>query len=839
MRLILLFVLAFSFMYANTTIQLKKGWQLVGVPSVLKDMSGFDNIHVEILWGYDAQTQAWKGYAPDITLRDKMKEKNFDILSSLEPWQAAWVFSKEDWSFNFEETVIPQSAHNSVIKLYEGWNLVQIPQRSVVSDAFFGDAVVWKYSGKQEWLANDETLNFPSIETIAVSEGLWVKSETTRTINVNETLSKLRTFDDEASMLAYIRKMMEMNNNYYYPILEPALLPLNGTTADDDSIFSGSDSSSGDETTAQNTTTTNLQEEGVDESDILKHDGVHIFSADNSNGRIVVTSFEKIAQQDYQILSNINMNDKNVVAMYLQNNRLSVVSSKAYYYSVDVAEDIAASSSFYEPSQSFTLEIFNVSDINNITSIASYKLDGNYQDSRLIDGRLFLISQFSPNIQYEYPKVYENSVCSQLDQNEIYVICSAGDVAPCRPDSECAIVGQENCEYGSDYKEWYNNDCNQYNYDANGAWKHDYDNPIVVSENLIPSITTNGISSNLVAPSKFYAPNKLDQRANITSISSFNIEDGTRNETLSFLGNTHNYYASTSSLYLVSSEYPLYYDYLHYKEQQMIYKFSLGDNMAYVGRGFVDGWMLNQFSMSEKDDYLRVATTVGQTWWNSETINSVYTLKNVDETLEVKGQLNGLGHEGETIRAVRFMGNRGFVVTFRQTDPLYTLDLSNPEAPKIVGELSIPGFSTYLHVVDENRVLSIGRNADAQGRQLELQFQLFDITDFASPRLVDKIQIGNENTYSEAEYNHKAFSYRESDLMFGVPYRSYSYGENKDSSENFGIYQIDGMTINSLHTISSSGSDWGNVGRGLIFDLESSTYGALLKGSNIICETVK
>ena len=270
----------------------------------------------------------------------------------------------------------------------------------------------------------------------------------------------------------------------------------------------------------------------------------------------------------------------------------------------------------------------------------------------------------------------------------------------------------------------------------------------------------------------------------------------------------------------------------------MIYKFSFDENLSYEAKGSVTGSMLNQFSMSEKDDYLRVATTSGWSWWNGgETINSVYTLKNENDALVVDGELTGLGHEGETIKAVRFMGSRGFVVTFRETDPLYTLDMSDNSQPKMVGELSIPGFSRYLHIVDENRVLSVGRDADESGSTLGLQLQLFDISDFSNPLLADKIKIGDRYTYSEAEYNHKAFSYRGSDLKFGIAYRSYSYNDNTND-EHFGIYQVDDLSIKSVSTLTASNSSWGNVGRGLIFDFNSTSYGALLKGSNVICEDI-
>ncbi len=837
MRVLPLLFLIISSLFAEINIELKKGWQLIGVATTLEDMSAFNNKNVEIVWGFDGESQSWKGYSPDKEIDQKLIEKEITQLSSLEPWQAVWVFSKEDWLLHVKESTQPIEAKNDLITLYKGWNLIQIPQDSVVSDKFFGDALLWQYNTDSQWLSSDETLNFPSIDTITVGEGLWVKSETTRDIKVDEELAKLSTFDDEASMLSYIRTMLELKSYQYYGIEYSGI----------ETLPSKPDSSADENKDA---TSTNLQEVGVDESDILKNDGKHIFSVDNTNAKIIITSFEKIATQDYKPLFKIDMKDKNVVAMYLQENRLSVISHKSYNYIYDKPVDDAVIPPavvsvkqrlvpYYEnASQYFTLDMFDVSDVSAIKNIGSYDIDGSYEESRLIDGKLFLISQFYPNIEYVYLKVYEETVCTELNREETYANCT-GSTMICEDGKDCKVV--QECNYGEDYQAWNDNLCYQYNYDTKGAWKYDYDNPIIKSENLIPSISDGKSSQPLVRPSKFYAPNKLDQRANITSISRFDIETASAEETLSFLGDTHTYYASMSSLYLVSSKYPYYYSYDYSKTQQTIYKFSLGDTFAYKGRGKVDGTMLNQFSMSEKDEYLRVATTVGQAWWNAETMNSVYTLKENGEKLEIKGALKGLGKKGETIKAVRFMGDRGFVVTFKQTDPLYTLDMSDPLNPTKLGELSIPGFSSYLHVIDENRLLSIGRDADEKGRALALQVSLFNISDFANPKLADKITIGDASlhstTQSEAEYNHKAFVYRESDKIFGFPFTDYTSGSYR---ENFGVYQVDDMNIKKLHTLTTSTKNtWGSSARGLIFNDSNKIYGALFKGSNIMSEIVK
>jgi uncharacterized secreted protein with C-terminal beta-propeller domain len=123
--------------------------------------------------------------------------------------------------------------------------------------------------------------------------------------------------------------------------------------------------------------------------------------------------------------------------------------------------------------------------------------------------------------------------------------------------------------------------------------------------------------------------------------------------------------------------------------------------------------------------------------------------------LEKIGQVGGLG-EGERIYAVRFIEDRGYVVTFRQIDPLFTLDLADPTHPRVRGELKIAGYSAYLHPIGAHQLLGVGQDATPAGRQAGTQLSLFDVADPAAPKLLSKVKLG-EFTSSEAEYDHHAF----------------------------------------------------------------------------------
>lgn len=182
------------------------------------------------------------------------------------------------------------------------------------------------------------------------------------------------------------------------------------------------------------------------------------------------------------------------------------------------------------------------------------------------------------------------------------------------------------------------------------------------------------------------------------------------------------------------------------------------------------GTLLNQYAMSEYDGVLRVASTVSERrgWVNSRQVTEgvVTTLQEQGGALRQLGQVGGLGQQdNESIRAVRFIEDRGYIVTFRQTDPLYVLDLRNPAAPKIVGELKIPGYSGYLHPIGKNLLLGVGQSGlDSSNRstptprgQIGVQFSLFDISDPASPRRIDTQTYGGGS--AAAEFDPKAFLY--------------------------------------------------------------------------------
>jgi len=181
------------------------------------------------------------------------------------------------------------------------------------------------------------------------------------------------------------------------------------------------------------------------------------------------------------------------------------------------------------------------------------------------------------------------------------------------------------------------------------------------------------------------------------------------------------------------------------------------DATTYRAGGDVRGYLLNQFALSEDRGRLRVATTDLPDWLAGDSESFVTVLDEQGDRLVQIGRVGGLGH-GERIYAVRFLGDTGYVVTFRQIDPLYTLDLSDPADPRVMGQLDLLGYSAYLHPLGGDLLLGVGQDATPEGRTAGSQASLFDISDLRHPALLDHHSLG-DNATPEVGFDHHAFLY--------------------------------------------------------------------------------
>lgn len=280
----------------------------------------------------------------------------------------------------------------------------------------------------------------------------------------------------------------------------------------------------------------------------------------------------------------------------------------------------------------------------------------------------------------------------------------------------------------------------------------------------------------------YYIPEFED--TSYLNIAAFNITNNEPANITSYLGVGNEIYASNTNLYITKVKYNYENNSNKHKINTEIYKFNLKDATCnFVKTGTVPGSVLNQFSMDEKDGYFRIATTDSKSWDSEDNTNNLYVL---NENLEIVGKVEGLA-PGERIYSVRFMGNRAYMVTFVQTDPLFVIDLSEPTNPTVLGELKIPGYSKYLHPYDETHLIGIGEDTKVvnygYGDQVTtdgMKMSLFDVTDPSNPKEIDMVKIGAKGTYSEVLYNHKAvlFSKEKNIIAFPISITEENYNVN-------------------------------------------------------------
>lgn len=282
-------------------------------------------------------------------------------------------------------------------------------------------------------------------------------------------------------------------------------------------------------------------------------------------------------------------------------------------------------------------------------------------------------------------------------------------------------------------------------------------------------------------------------------VGGFNINNSEPLNIETFWGASSQIYASEKNLYITKTNYSDYRDY--YKSKTTIYKFDLNNShISLKAKGEVEGYLNNQFSMDEYEGKLRVATNIRIKEEAEENIQNdeedINTFKQtidgnrlyvLDEELKEIGRIDNLAKD-EKIYAVRFIGKYGYIVTFKQIDPLFVIDLSDPTNPQIKGELKIPGYSAYLHPYDENHIIGIGYNTKDNGyggiTNYNMKMSMFDVSDAENTKEIFNIDIGNSYTYSDILYNHKSLFYKKADNLIGI-----TVGSN--GKNTFELFKID------------------------------------------------
>ena len=313
----------------------------------------------------------------------------------------------------------------------------------------------------------------------------------------------------------------------------------------------------------------------------------------------------------------------------------------------------------------------------------------------------------------------------------------------------------------------------------------------------IPEITINNCTRKLPANCIFYVNNSVRMDI-MTNVISLNIDSGEVNQKSFLLENSQTMYVSKNNIYLACMEYNYYYpplsDSNECYETTVIHKISINNgDISCTAQGKVPGRILNQFSMDEHNGFFRIATTVGNVWDSErKSSNNIYIL---NDSLNRTSEIENIA-PGERIYSSRFMGKRAYLVTFKKVDPFFTIDLSDPNNPKILGELKIPGYSDYLHPYDDNHIIGIGKDTVEPQEEYSwtrdfawyqgLKIALFDVSDFENPKVESQVIIGDRGTDSPVLHDHKAFLFdREKELLV-IPVRLHEISDEiKDRNDGY------------------------------------------------------
>lgn len=278
---------------------------------------------------------------------------------------------------------------------------------------------------------------------------------------------------------------------------------------------------------------------------------------------------------------------------------------------------------------------------------------------------------------------------------------------------------------------------------------------------------------------------------NYLMIAAVNLEKQDEKAAIStYLGSSGSMYMSKEHLYIGVAEYgvrgPAMLGVPAGNTNTDLYKFSIdGTDVTFQRSVKIPGTILNQFSMDEYNGHFRVATTIGNSW--DEAKQSTNTLFIFNEKLEKVGELDQLA-KGERIYSARFMKDRIYLVTFKQTDPLFVIDAKDPAAPKVLGELKIPGFSNYLHPYDDNHLIGFGYETKISQHgpgfiRDGVKISVFDVSDVSKPKEKFKEIIGSSSTYSPLNHDHKALLFDKERNLFAFPVHVFERKGQSDLEE--------------------------------------------------------
>jgi len=576
-------------------------------------------------------------------------------------------------------------------------------------------------------------------------------------------------------------------------------------------------------------TTTNVQEEGVDEPDLMKTDGASMFVFRQGTLHIL----DAWPAEDARELARVEIGGYGE-NMFLVGDRV-VTFTNVWQERVDdgreapepmpddeggatdTPDDFEEPTVPTEPFSGTLVTTIDVSDPSAPEIVQSFAIEGNFTNARLIDGQVYLVANSWVDVWslglYEALEGIEDPGWDWSEEITLEVLAEREAEVRRLIRPRIAEVVRE-----------------------------------AGASAFVPDIrTADGEVRDLFRCDEVMRP-AAASGFGMLDVIAFDPATGAAPSGVGLFAEGWQVYASQEALYVAQdSRWWFWYDPTERVATTHIHKFVLGDGKpGYGGSGEVEGWLLNQFSMSEYEGFLRVATTDQANWgWglpvaggvdggeatvsegeavpgttdaepddasstdepsggsddegssgsmdkrivslddSDEDANNVFVLQDTGDALEVVGGVTGIA-PGEQIFAVRFVGDTGYIVTFEQTDPLFVVDLSSPIEPDVRGELHIPGFSTYLHPIGDGLLIGIGRDGDDDGRIFGLQLSLFDVSNPDDPRRIHSAVVTEREesySWSEAAHDHHAFTWYGSRDLLAIPVTTESWGD--DGYEHF------------------------------------------------------
>ncbi len=548
--------------------------------------------------------------------------------------------------------------------------------------------------------------------------------------------TELKQFGSQADLNGFIKENSDSNSNWGggIGILSKGMA--------ETATFSESDG--GTPQTNSDYSTTNIQVEGVDEADIVKNDGEYIYTI--SGNKVIIIDAYPV--ENLEILSEIKF-ESNVNEIFINDDKLVVFGG-----------DYGRGNKVY---------IYDISDRENPELDNEIEFDGNYVSSRMIGNYVYTISNKYIQDNNPEPPIYEvDGVKTKVAATEVYywhypdtsyvftsitaINIKDGDV-----NSDVYLTGGSRNIYVSQDNIY----LTYTKYVSHTEYSEEIAKQVYFP--LLPKTYDKKIQK--VLDSKDADWKKLNEMREIIDEYSIGLDGGELSE-----------FSEELAERLEKFELEIQKK----QENTIVHKINVDKmDIDYKGNGEVPGHILNQFSMDEYNGDFRIATTTGNGRFGGNSLNHLYIL---NEDLEIIGKVEDLA-KGESIYSVRFMGKRAYIVTFKKIDPLFVIDVKNPEEPKVLGYLKITGYSDYLHPYDENHIIGIGKETAGGEEDFSwyqgVKVSLFDVTDVENPIEKSKIEIGDRGTNSEALHNHKAVLFDKEKNLLVIPISLAEVDESK------------------------------------------------------------